>query len=109
MSRDFKKPRDQRIKKSYEWKLPKVSHHPAKLGDNIYCGVEHNGFSLPGVSQDCVTKAHVTLSAGDTKCNSQRTRFGDHRHCESGNIMVLVCHHHLGRPRNQRILQKKHL
>ena len=63
----------------------------------MYCGVGHNGFSLPGVSQDCVIKGHVTLWAGDTQCNSQPTRFGDHRHCESG------------RPRNQRILQKKHL
>ena len=75
----------------------------------MYCGVGYNGFSLLGVSQDCVIKGHVTLWAGDTQCNSQPTRFGDHRQCESGNIMVLVCHHHLGRPHNQRILQKKHL
>ena len=88
----LKKPRDQRIKKSYGWKLPRVSHHPAKFGGHMYCGVGHNGFSLPGVSQDCVIKGHVTLWAGDTQCNSQSTRFGDNGHCESGNIMVLVCH-----------------
>ena len=43
------------------------------------------------ILQDHLTQSQAVLLVGATQVSHQSAKFGGHRHCRNGDIMVLVC------------------